>query len=130
MSGTNHELFTELSSDQAATVEGGLTVTITKIQCLKAGADGFLGGGDDLYVKGDGGFLHGRTFGMKSAQTRTINLKFFSSRNAAAIDLFDSDTSSQDDFLGGFSANSTGGQVFSKQVSGSGSRYRIFYSAV
>jgi hypothetical protein len=125
----HHELFTELSSQQAAVMEGGLRLTIHSIECLKAGADDIFSGGDDMFVNTDGRFLTGN-FNMRTGRNKQINRTISNFRNSMAIDLFDSDAVSQPDFLGGFTAQSTGGQIFSKRVSGSGSKYRIFYSAV
>ena len=136
----NASLFSELTSEQAAIVEGGLTVTIHSIQCLKAGADGFFGGKDDTFIKSaDSGFIEapGATatgvMSMASGNSRTVNRTWRNFKTSLRIDLFDSDGGNfgnNDDHMGGFTANSTGGQIFSKRVSGSGSRYRIFYSAV
>lgn len=135
----NQELFTNLSSEQAAVVEGGLTVTIHSIQCLKAGADGFFSGKDDTFITSpDSGFIENpgvtatRVMSMDSGDSRTVNRTWRNFKNSLRIDLFDSDgpLGNSDDHMGGFTAGSTGGQIFSKRVSGSGSRYRIFYSAV
>lgn len=132
MSNFNSQVFTELTSDQASIVEGGLSLTIHSVHCLKADADSFFAGSDDLFITADGSFVAG-TFSMKSGRKRTVNCTFNSSRNTIAVDLFDDDQATvfdQNDYLGGFTASSTGGQIFSKRVSGSGSRYRVFYSAV
>lgn len=130
MSEMNHKLFTELSSEQAAAVEGGLALKIHKIQCIKAGADGFFGGNDDMTIHIDGS-LRTLSIDMNGGRTKTFaDFRAFNSGSSMSVDLFDADSTSQNDHMGGFTARSTGGQVFSKQVSGSGSRYRIFYSAV
>ncbi|MBI4781734.1 MAG: hypothetical protein HY785_10430 [Oscillatoriophycideae cyanobacterium NC_groundwater_1537_Pr4_S-0.65um_50_18] len=136
---SNGQLFTDLTSEQAAIVEGGLTVTIHSIQCLKAGADGFFGGKDEAFIKSsDSGFIENpgvtatSVMSMDSGDSRTVNRTWRNFKNSLRIDLFDLDGNfgNSDDHMGGFTAKSTGGQVFSKRVSGSGSRYRIFYSAV
>ncbi|WP_088889246.1 hypothetical protein [Leptolyngbya ohadii] len=135
----DNSLFTDIPSEQAAIVEGGLTLAVHSIQCLKAGADGFFGGKDDTYItSADSGFIEapGATatgvMSMDSGNSRTVNRTWRNFKSSLRIDLFDLDGNfgNSDDHMGGFTANSTGGQIFSKRVSGSGSRYRIFYSAV
>ncbi len=135
----NDQLFTEISSEQAAMVEGGLTLTVHSIQAIKAGADGFFGGKDDTFItSADSGFIENPgvtatgVMSMDSGDSRTVNRTWRNFKSSLRIDLFDSDGNfgNSDDHMGGFTANSTGGQIFSKRVSGSGSRYRIFYSAV
>jgi hypothetical protein len=125
----NHELFTELSFEQAAVVEGGLRLQIQSIECIKAGADDIFGGGDDLFININGRFFAGN-FNMKGGFAKTINRVIHIPDASIAVDLFDDDGISQPDFLGGFTARPTGGNLVSKRVSGSGSKYRIFYRAL
>lgn len=131
LSEINEHLFSEISPEQAAIVEGGLNVAITRIDCLKAGADGFLSGGDDVYVKLNGSRAADFIDSFKTGTSRTLDPAIFSSNSgsSATIDLFDADDTSRDDFLGGFTVSSTGGKVVSKRISGSGSKYRVFYRA-
>ncbi|WP_424094527.1 hypothetical protein [Moorena producens] len=71
------ELFTELTPEQGAMVEGGATVTgeisvfIDKIQSIKAGAD--LIGKDDTYMTINGNKIWGDK-SFSTGQTRGVNL--------------------------------------------------------
>ncbi|MBD3884511.1 hypothetical protein IFO70_22470 [Phormidium tenue FACHB-886] len=64
---------------------------------------------------------------MDSGDSRTVNRRWRNFKDSLRIDLFDADgpLGNSDDRMGGFSARSTGDQIFSKRASGSGSRYRM-----
>jgi hypothetical protein len=121
------QLFTELTSEQAAVVEGGATLKLYSIKALKAGAD--LIGPDDTYMRVNGHQIWG-VYKMKTGQTRTIN-KFVDFSDRAFVQLFDRDLG-KDDYLGGFQASTTPTGRPDKPatafLSGSGSRYEISYA--
>lgn len=124
------QLFAELTPKQASVIEGGKTLFIQSIEAVKAGADGFFQGGDDTFFKVNGRL--GPSLGsMDSGQTKTVN-RSFSFDGDARVELFDSDGGAffgQDaDSLGGFTATNPTNGIVSKRVSGSGSRYNVFYS--
>jgi len=129
MKSNQHEqLFAELTPDQASVIEGGKTLFIQKIQCVKAGADDIFSGGDDVYITVNG--LFGLVGSMSSGKTNTVNFSF-SFDGDARVELFDEDganiAGTDDDSLGGFTATNPTSGIVSKQVSGSGSRYNVFY---
>jgi hypothetical protein len=122
------ELVTDLSADQAESVEGGAYVFVHGIYALRAGAD--LRGADDTYIA-IGGY---RIWGIKSMSTgqyrRVGKGRHF--WGVDAIQLKDSDGISKDDHLGAvpiysmYSTNGVAGHV----VSGSGSVYRVDYQVI
>ncbi len=120
------QLFTELTSEQAAVVEGGLFITIDKIHAIKAGADTFSA--DDTYITIDGGKIWG-DYSMTSGQTRTVNRGLSTSGSSARVELFDADWPDADDSLGGFTAYHTNFEQRRARVSGSGSIYDVYYRA-
>lgn len=126
MKDNQHEqLFSELTPAEAAVVEGGLQLTINRIQAIKANAD--LIGPDDTYftvngVKGWGDYR------MTTGQTRFVNRTYASSGSSARVQLFDADPGN-DDRLGGFTARNTNGVLRRARVSGSGSTYDVYYRA-
>lgn len=120
-------LCSDLTDEQASTVQGGLTVKIKKIQAIRAGADGGLfPNDDDTYMTIDGTKVYGPK-DFNTGTTRYMNIK----RNVGKIgriELFDKDGAlrGRDDSLGGFSVfyPRKDGRA---RVSGSGSTYDIFY---
>ena len=123
MTQVKSELFTDLTQEQCQTVEGGLFVLISGIQALKAGAD--LIGKDETYIKVDGQKIWGPEK-MGTGQFRSVN-RGLDVGSTGKVDLFDEDVF-RDDYMGGFTVSSptNDGNAI---VSGSGSRYRVFYKA-
>ncbi|NEO03110.1 MAG: hypothetical protein F6K50_49680 [Moorea sp. SIO3I7] len=122
----NEELFTELTPEQGAVVEGGLFILIDQIQAIKAGAD-FIGK-DDTYITINGNKIWGDK-SFSTGQTRTVNQGTSTPGSFARVQLFDKDRFSRDDRMGGFTAFNTFGSQRRARVSGSGSTYDIYYRA-
>jgi hypothetical protein len=71
MKDNQHEqLFSELTPAEAAVVEGGLRLTIDRIQAIRAGADPI--GADDTYITVNGTKIWG-DYSMTTGQTRSVN---------------------------------------------------------
>ncbi len=120
-------LFTELTSEQAATVEGGFFLLIDQIHCLKADAD--LLGKDDTYIKINGTKIWGKTK-MGSGDTKTVN-RGLEVGNTGRVRLFDDDLwPNNDEYLGGFNVySSTNGVQKTAFTTGAGSKYEVYYRA-
>jgi hypothetical protein len=120
-------LFTELTPEQSAMVEGGKWLYIESITCLTAGADTI--GQDDTYVKvtdskGNPTAL-GET-GMGSGEYKTVDYwRYFT--GSASINLYDSDWGN-DDHLGGFRISEPTNGIVTGYTWGSGSQYEVRYS--
>jgi hypothetical protein len=126
MKDNQHEqLFSELTPAEAAVVEGGLRLTIDRIQAIKANAD-FIGP-DDTYITVNGTRLWGE-HSMSTGQIRNVNRSFTGPGSSLNVQLFDADPGN-DDRLGGFNAVNTNGALRRARVSGSGSIYDVFYRA-
>ena len=126
---TNHnnkQLFTDLTSEEAAVVEGGKKIILHKVEAIKSAADGFKNS-DDLYIK-----LGKKTvWGPRSIDNGDIkNLGI--SRNFSKflkVSLWDEDIRN-DDPLGSFTAkNRTSGKK-TRILKGSDSKYELTYSVV
>ena len=115
------QLFTELTLEEGAVIEGGKFVSIQKIQAIRADAD-FIGQ-DDTYITIGGTKIWGE-FGFSTGQTRNVNRgRTFGSSTRVA--LFDEDPGN-DDSLGSFTVSGlTNGSI--ARVSGSGSTYDVYY---
>lgn len=124
----NEQLFTELTSEEASVVEGGLAIIISSMQAIRAGADTF--GADDTYITADGRRIFGPV-SFSSGQSRSVGAGAENGRSSIRINLFDEDgfLGGGDDSLGGFTARNTNGAQVRARVSGSGSTYDVFYRA-
>jgi hypothetical protein len=70
MKDNQHEqLFTELTAEQAAVIEGGATLYLNRIECLKASSDPV--GGDEPYINVNGKKVWSGS--MEQGSTLTIN---------------------------------------------------------
>ena len=118
------DLLTELTDEQAATVEGGLFVLITGLQAIKAGADWI--GNDDTYLTVDGKKIWGSQ-DFSTGTYRSVN-RGLDVGSIGRIDLFDADPG-RDDNMGGFTVSSATNGVARARVSGSGSTYDVYYQA-
>ncbi len=129
----NEQLFTELTPEEGAIVEGGAWLYLRKAVAIKANADFGFWNGDDVYatINGD------RTGTYDDVDTgETANFKkwkYFS--GTASINLFDKDGGifggGSDDHLGGFTVSSTPTNGYrTRYVSGGGSRYAVTYKVV
>ncbi|MEG4580736.1 hypothetical protein QUA71_14155 [Microcoleus sp. MON1_C5] len=127
MKDNQHEqLFSKLTPAEAAVVEGGLRLTIDRIQAIKAGADSLSN--DDTYITVNGTKIWG-DYGMNSGQTRLVNRSRTTPGSSARVQLFDADWPDSDDSMGGFTAGNTNGALTRARVSGSGSTYDVYYRA-
>ncbi len=135
----NDQLFTEVSSEQAAVVEGGLQVLLTSIRSIRSVADG-VDGTDDLFIRygrnGDASAVNGpdltfaRPKGMKTGNF--ANISTGSSRSGAVdVELFDKDGGSRRQLIGRFNVSRAGrGTRTVSAANGSfGSIYEITFNA-
>ena len=128
--GAKKQLFTELTPEEGAVVEGGIGVLhIHKIKAINAGADFSwpFGNPDDTYIEVDGLQVWG-TNAMNNNDVRIVN---FTDVYVGSIDvqLWDKDWG-PDDFLGGFTAQPGDNFLDAPRiVDGSGSKYAVYYSA-
>ena len=120
------DLLTELTDEQAATVEGGLFLLITGLQAIKAGAD--LVGNDDTYLTVNGSKLWGSQ-DFSTGTYRSVN-RGLDVGSSGRIELFDQDGwfNGDDDNMGGFTVSSATNGARAR-VSGSGSTYDVYYQA-
>ena len=126
---SSEQLFTELTPEQAAVIEGGLSLYIDKIEAIRTGADAL--GRDDVYINANGNKIWGGKKGerMRAGDTKSVETSF-SFDGSATIDLFDRDPG-KDDFLGSFTVNSvTNGTTAATVSLGqlSASEYKVFYT--
>ena len=127
MKDNEHEqLFTELTPAEAAVVEGGIRLTIDRIQAIKAGAD-FIGA-DDTYITVNGKKIAG-DFTMTTGLTQLVNKSITTPGSSAVVRLWDNDPLNPDDLLGVFAAVNTNGRQRQVRLSGSGSIYNVYYRA-
>ena len=117
----DEQLFTELTAEQSAIVEGGKWLTIHDIKAEKAGAD--YGSADDTYIKINNQKVWGEN-SMITGTYRNVNVsRSFS--DYASVSLFDEDWGA-DDFMGNFVVSDLGEGY--RTVSGGGSTYTIHYT--
>ncbi|NJL09811.1 MAG: hypothetical protein HC908_05310 [Calothrix sp. SM1_7_51] len=116
------ELFTELTPEEGAIIEGGKSVLIRKIQAIKAGADTFSA--DDTYITIGGKKVWGEK-SMTTGQSREVyERRYFNGSTRVA--LFDEDLG-RDDQLGSFTVSGATNGTAIARVSGSGSSYDVYY---
>ncbi len=123
----DEQLFTDLTAEQSAIVEGGKFLYIQGIQAINAGADTF--GADETYM------TFTDSTGKKSALNETsMSTGSYKAVNfgtpfdgVGSIQLFDSDWGS-DDYMGGFTVSAATNGTAIRRVSGSGSTYDVYYS--
>ncbi len=134
LSAIDEQLFTEVSAEQAAVVEGGLRVQLSFIRAIRAGADG-SGRDDDLYVSYNGvnaGALNGpdltrnRPKRMRTGQVSNIATSA-TANGSIRVRLFDRDESSADDLIGSFTVSAAGQGT--RRLTGGGSDYEISFNA-
>jgi hypothetical protein len=126
---SNEQLFTELTSEEAAVIEGGAFVLIEKIQAIKANAD--LVGKDDTYITIGGQKIWGDR-GMGTGDSAVVNLGV-GFNNQTTVALFDKDPKvlgiGNDDPMGSFTVSGATNGTAIRRVSGSGSTYDVYYQA-
>ncbi|MGB7442758.1 MAG: hypothetical protein WA919_16970 [Coleofasciculaceae cyanobacterium] len=125
---SDEQLFTELTPEESAVVEGGAFVRIHSLRAIRAGADGFFGGDDDTYIEIGGN----RVWGVRRFRTgdwfdvqRGRDFE-----HVANIEIFDNDRwPNPDDPMGSFTVGNTPTNgVRGRRVHGSGSIYDVYYS--
>ncbi|ARV59790.1 hypothetical protein BZZ01_15165 [Nostocales cyanobacterium HT-58-2] len=123
------QLFTDLTPEQGAVIEGGAWLYLYKATAIKAGADFGWSNGDDVYARINGDKTS-TTNDVDTGETANFS-KWKQFSGTASINLFDSDggLAGDDDSLGGFTVGSTptNGYVTTR-ISGSGSTYDVTYA--
>ncbi|MDJ0900558.1 MAG: hypothetical protein QNJ55_17285 [Xenococcus sp. MO_188.B8] len=121
------QLFTELTPEEGAVIQGGATITIIGFEALEASADGVGGGGDDPYIKFNGQRKWERG-GVNKGDKIFVNTSFgFSGK--VKVEFTDNDPGGRDDTLGNFEVNDVvTNAVVSTTIAGSGSSYRVYYA--
>lgn len=120
LSEINEQLFSEVSPEQAAIVEGGLRVQLLSLRCLAAG-----GGSDQVFATFNGvrgsltqSMVKGSVanFGDAGGSSSRVKVRFFDESNGNA-------------FVGGFNADArvSQGNPRSVIIVGNGSRYQVTY---
>ena len=109
ISNAQEQLFTDLTPEEGAIIEGGATLTIHEVYCIQSREDGPFSNGDDLYIKVNGSKIFGKKNDVDGGESFSVNeSKTFS--DIATISLFDDDPwydPSGDDDIGSFSVSST-----------------------
>ncbi|MBE8965116.1 hypothetical protein IQ277_02305 [Nostocales cyanobacterium LEGE 12452] len=119
-------LFSELTPEEGAVIEGGATLRLIRATAIRASADVFPGiNGDDVYIKCNGNKIYGTNNNVKTGDTFSIG-KSYQFSGTASIRFFDADVLS-DDPLGGFIVGSNPTGIKSAIISGSGSTYEVYY---
>lgn len=123
LSETNDQLFAELTSEQAATVEGGLRVQLLQLRCLKAG-----GGVDEVFAEFNG--VRGG-FGKRTQRMVTGSVANFteSGDGRAPMRVRLRDASNGNASLGSFVVSGINGNLQTREISGNGSRYQVSFNA-
>jgi hypothetical protein len=122
LSDINDQLFTEVSSEQAAVVEGGLRVQLLQLRCLQAG-----GGSDRVFAEFNGvrsGF--GRTQFMRANSVANF-AEAGGSGSSVRVRL--RDQSNGNASLGSFIVSSTTRNSVTRRISGNGSTYDVTFNA-
>lgn len=120
LSEINDQLFTEVSPEQAAIVEGGLRVQLLQLRCLKAG-----GGSDQVFAE-----FNGARSGFGTQFMRTNSVANFAeaggSGSSVRVRLRDANNNRS---LGSFVVSSTTRNSQTKRISGNGSTYDVTFNA-
>lgn len=123
------QLFTNLTPEEASVIEGGYSLYVSSIVCLKDGADPWYKGKDDVYANvtvdeiterksvGDMGTGDGKNLGWEFPFFENVEISFF-----------ENDWPDADDPLGSISVSGLTNGIQRTTISGSGSRYRVSYS--
>lgn len=122
------QLFTELTPEEGAVIEGGASLYLYKATAVKANADFGWGNGDDVYARINGDKTN-TTNDVDTGETANF-FKWKQFSGTANINLFDSDggLAGDDDYLGGFSVGTTPTNgLVTKRISGGGSIYDVTY---
>lgn len=122
LSEINEQLFTEVSSEQAAVVEGGLRVQLLQLRCLEAG-----GGSDQVFAEFNGvrsGF--GRTKFMRKGSVANF-AEAGDSNSGIRVRLRDASNGNRS--LGSFFVSGIVRNSQTRTIVGNGSRYEVTFNA-
>lgn len=122
----HEQLFTELTPEQAAVIEGGKTLRLYSIKCLTANAD-FIGK-DEAYFTLGGNKIWSRSMG--SDEPRVPINKSYGFEGAPHLALYDADSYAPDDLMGYVGVNGGTGVIEDKVFDGSGSTYLVTYQVL
>ena len=112
------------ASDVAAVAASGRhTLTIERIECIKAGADLF--GDDDIYINVGNGMIWG-IYGMDDGESRRVGIPV-QYRGATTISVWDSDPGPFDDRIGNPITVNGYYRGPAKRVAGNGSEYLVHF---
>jgi hypothetical protein len=121
LSAIDEQLFTEVSPEQAAIVEGGLTVQLLQLRCLEAG-----GGSDEVFAEFNGVRSLNRPIFMR--KNSAVNFPGSGSGSSVTVRL--RDKSNNNASLGRFRVSTITGRNTQKAfISGDGSRYEVSFRA-
>lgn len=122
LSEINDQLFTEVTPEQAAVVEGGLRVQLLRLRCVQAG-----GGSDQVFAEFNGvrsGF--GRTQFM---QANSVANFAEAGGSGSPVRVRLRDQSNRNASLGSFLVSSTTRNSVTRRISGNGSTYDVTFNA-
>ena len=119
-------LCTELTDEQASSVQGGKKLRLKAMTALKADADSGWRKDDDVYAVINGERVNIGSF--KTGDSKQLNI-VREVGNVGTVRFYDGDRYGSDDPVGSMrvSKNTNNGIL---EVFGSGSKYEIFYSLV
>ncbi len=128
----NQQLFTEISPEQAAMVEGGLQVQLASIRCKRAN-----GGSDDVFVSFNGIAANAEngadlTPGNPKRMVAGSFANIFTigrGTNAVVVRLRDKSITQGSNSLGGFTVRGPSGGLKTQPFQLNGSSYEITYRA-
>lgn len=122
LSEINDQLFTEISSEQAAVVEGGLRVQLLQLRCLEAG-----GGSDQVFAEFNG---VDTSFGRTKFMRKGFVANFTQSGDSGApVRVRLRDRSNGNASLGSFLVSSRVKNSQTRTISNNGSRYEVTFNA-
>lgn len=118
---SNDPLFTDITSEQAAIVEGGLTVQLLQLRCLEAG-----GGSDEVFAE----FNDVRSLNRPIFMRKGSVANFGASGSGSSVRVRLRDRSNGNASLGSFRVSRiTGKTPQTRSISGNGSRYQVTFNA-
>jgi hypothetical protein len=121
LSEINDQLFTDITSEQASIVEGGLTVQLLQLRCVEAG-----GGSDEVFAEFNGV----RSLNQPVFMRKNSVANFAASGSGSSVLVRLRDRSNNNASLGSFRVRSITGKNPQKRfISGNGSRYEVTFNA-
>jgi hypothetical protein len=130
MKDNQHEqLFTELTPQEAAVIEGGKRIFLQRIKCIRSRADDGLINGpntDDVKITLGGDSVWGPR-SMDDGHEIDLHEIGKTFNGSIRVRLSDHDPADPDDFLGQFTANNITNGWKTVPLEGSGSKYELTY---